>query len=248
MKADGEPEIRIFADQHQLAETAAHEFEAAAARYASAGRRLHAALSGGSTPALFFRNLARKDIGWDLVHFYWGDERCVPPDHPESNYLMTRRELLDLVGIPESNIHRIRGEDDPAGEAGRYAGEISGAVPAGSGGIPVFDWIFLGLGTDGHTASIFPGSVLQPDPSGLCAVGRHPVTGQLRITLTLPVINNAARVSFLAAGGGKAGVVGEILGRRGAFREYPASRVRPLEGTLEWFLDREAAGELTISD
>ena len=171
---------------------------------------------------------------------------CVPPENPESNYLMTRRTLLDKVSIPEANIHRIRGEEDPAAEAARYAKVIAGNVAGGSEGLPAFDWIFLGLGTDGHTASIFPGAGLQPDPLGICAVIRHPETGQERITLTMPVINNAARITFLTSGSGKAGVVKELLEGKDGARAYPASRVNPYQGALEWYLDREAAGELTI--
>lgn len=244
MKEVKEPVIRIFDDSPQLAEYAAMEFELAASLYAAEKREFAVALSGGATPALFFQILAAKRVDWDRVHLYWGDERCVPPDHENSNYLMTRLTLLGKIDIPEENIHRIRGEDAPGEEAVRYAGEIRRTVAPGEGAVPGFDWIILGLGTDGHTASIFPGFELQPEPGNVCAVAIHPETGQERITLTLQVINNARRVTFLAAGRNKASVAETILSRKGRYLDFPASRVNPRLGSLEWFLDREAAGNL----
>ena len=235
------PGIRIFQDEKHLAAAAADEFEQAVSRAFSWNRNLAVALSGGSTPALFFRFLARRKIEWSHVHLFWGDERCVPPDNIESNYLMTRKELLDRISIPGENIHRIRGEEPPGEEAVRYSEEIIKTVPATGRGLPGFDWILLGLGADGHTASIFPGFKMQPDPSTLCAIARHPVTGQERITLTLPVINNARRVSFLAAGSGKAETVASILEKKEGFFDFPAAHVIPVHGTLEWLLD-EASG------
>ncbi|MFH1964621.1 MAG: 6-phosphogluconolactonase, partial [Acidobacteriota bacterium] len=142
------PKVRKFRDKFQLAEAAALEFEAVALNASAKKKIFSVALSGGSTPALFFQNLSVKQIDWNYVHLYWGDERCVPPDHGDSNYLMTRRLLLDKISIPEWNVHRIRGEDVPAEEASRYAGEILRTVSPGDGGVPRFDWIFLGLGSD----------------------------------------------------------------------------------------------------
>jgi len=240
------PEIRIFKDKFQLAEAAALDFEAAVLNASTDNKIFTVALSGGSTPALLFEKLSVKPIDWTSVHLYWGDERCVSPDHGDSNYLMTRRTLLDKINIPVPNVHRIRGEDDPAGEASRYAGEILQTVLPGDEGIPRFDWIFLGLGEDGHTASVFPGDELHPD--SVCAVASHPGTGQKRITITLPVINNARRVSFLVAGNSKAKVVSAIMNENADYLDFPAAYVNPAPGILEWFLDLEAAGELTLDD
>ncbi len=245
MKAN-KPEIRVFDDSPQLAEYTAIEFERSSCQASSSNRDFSVALSGGSTPALFFQHLSVKKVDWERVHLYWGDERCVPPDHAESNYLMTRRMLLDEAGVPERNVHRIRGEAPPGEEAARYAEEIRRTVDIGENDLPRFDWIILGLGTDGHTASIFPGFELRPEPGNVCAVAAHPESGQERITLTLPVINNARRVTFLAAGVSKAPVVEAILNRTGRYLDFPASRVNPRQGALEWFLDTDAAGKLTI--
>ena len=239
------PEVRIFSDKVQLGDFAALEFEAAVKKSAEENRSFSVALSGGSTPALFFQSLSTKQVDWNYVHIYWGDERCVPPDHKDSNYLMTRLILLDKIDIPGENVHRIRGEETPGGEVIRYAGEILRSVNTGDGDIPRFDWIVLGMGSDGHTASIFPGFKLQSDPHNVCAVATHPETGQERITLTLPVINNARRVIFMAAGIGKAPVVSAILNKTRGYLDFPAARVNPAHGSLEWFLDTEAAGELT---
>jgi 6-phosphogluconolactonase len=246
MNEMNKPNIRVFKDKFQLAEAAALDFEAAVLSASTDNRIFTVALSGGSTPALLFENLSVKTIDWTSVHLYWGDERCVSPDHGDSNYLMTRRTLLDKINIPVPNIHRIRGEDDPVGEASRYAGEILQTVLPGDEGNPRFDWIFLGLGEDGHTASVFPGDELHP--GSICAVASHPETGQKRITLTLPVINNSRCVSFLVAGNSKARVVSAILNENADYLEFPAAHVNPDPGILEWFLDLEAAGELTIDD
>ncbi len=236
------PRVRKFRDKFQLAEAAALEFEVAVLNASIGKKNFSVALSGGSTPALLFQNLSVKQIDWNYVHLYWGDERCVPPDHGDSNYFMTRRLLLDKITIPELNVHRIRGEDAPEEEASRYAGEILRTVSPGNGGVPRFDWILLGLGSDGHTASLFPGYKLRSDSDSICAVGRHPETGQERITLTLPVINNARRVSFLVAGSGKAPVVSAIMNENANYLDFPAAHVNPAHGTLEWFLEREASG------
>jgi 6-phosphogluconolactonase len=248
MKELKEPLVRIFDDPPQLAEFTAMEFERAVSQSAAEARNFSVALSGGSTPALFFQHLAAKRVDWACVQLYWGDERCVPPDHRDSNYLMTRRMLLDKIDIPDENVHRIRGEDAPDEESVRYAGEIRRTLSPGEGLVPGFDWIILGLGTDGHTASIFPGFELRADPHNVCAVATHPETGQERITLTLPVINNARRVTFMAAGLSKAPVVEAILSRRERYLDFPASRVNPRRGSLEWLLDHDASWEFAISD
>jgi 6-phosphogluconolactonase len=148
---------------------------------------------------------------------------------------------LDHVSIPSKNIHRIFGENDPVEEAKRYAQEIGKFVPTSNSGFPQFDWILLGLGTDGHTASIFPGSNVLIEQENICAIAIHPESGQQRITLTLPVINNSKRVSFLVTGENKALVIAKILTGAEESKSLPASFVRPVNGILEWYLDQASA-------
>lgn len=235
-------DVKVFEDRFKLAEAAADEFAEVAERACFDVLELAVALAGGSTPSLFYSALARRKINWGRVHFYWGDERCVPPDNPESNFRSASRDLLDKIDIPGDNIHRIRGEDDPEREALRYGKEIAGNLAKGGRVFPEFDWIFLGLGSDGHTASLFPGGTLFPSDASLCAVASHPGTGQKRITFTLPLINHARRISFLVTGKEKAVVVSSILGRKEGSRDYPAAWINPVQGTTDWFLDRDSAG------
>lgn len=208
------------------------------------------ALSGGSTPQALFRHLAEAyggRIDWQQVHFFWGDERCVPPGHPDSNYGMTKKMLLDRIAIPETNVHRIRGEDDPSGEALRYGKLLHRQLPLRYGQ-PVFDLIILGMGDDGHTASIFPDQPQLLLAKTTCAVTRHPKSGQLRITLTGPAINNAENVAFLVTGGTKAEKVGAIFHRTSGWQGFPAAHVAPKEGNLYWFLDHAATEEMVKGD
>ena len=186
----------------------------------------------------------KNSIAWDAIHFFWGDERCVPPEHEDSNFRMAQQTLLEPLAIPQENIHRILGENEPAAEAMRYANEIQSHSRVASHEMPRFDWILLGLGTDGHTASLFPGMKVQEDPSGICAVAVHPESGQKRITLTLNVLNHAKRVTFIVTGKGKAEVVAEILNQSQKSETYPAAHVIPQQGELQWFLDEEAASKI----
>jgi 6-phosphogluconolactonase len=199
------------------------------------------ALSGGSTPGILFRHLAenyRERIPWEQVHFFWGDERCVPPDHPESNFGMTNEALFQHISMPPENIYRIRGEAPEQEEAVRYSTEIQQFVLQ-ENGWPAFDLVLLGIGADGHTASIFPEKMELFKSEKICAVATHPESGQRRITLTGRVISNARKVAFLVTGSSKREVVLEILERRGQWENYPASHVRAAED-LYWFLDEAA--------
>lgn len=155
---------------------------------------------------------------------------------------MTRETLFDHIEIPAGNIHRILGETTATTEAERYAREINQYLAPGAHGIPVFDWILLGMGTDGHTASLFPNSATLA-PKEWCVAAVHPETGQQRVSLTLPVINQARRVTFLVTGGEKANLVKNILKTK-VFEDLPAARVKPVSGKLEWYLDRTAAAQL----
>ena len=241
-------EIKIFSEPAKLAEAVAVQLKNKSKKANDAGRRFNLVLAGGSTPRAVYQVLARPEfknsIAWNWVHFFWGDERCVPPDHEDSNYRMARETLLDPLAIPKENIHRIHGENDPTAEATRYADEIKNNLKSPSGETPRFDWILLGLGTDGHTASLFPGGQPIEDPSGLCAVAVQPQSGQKRITFTHRVLNSAKRVTFIVTGKGKGQVVADILNESTTSNNYPAAQVHPQQGILQWFLDEEAAEKL----
>ena len=201
------------------------------------------ALSGGNSPKGLFKRLSNKykdEIPWDRIHFWWGDERCVPPDDDQSNYKMTVDYLFSNIDIPEKNIHRIRGEADPKKEAKRYSEELNTTLNS-RGKDPVFDIIILGLGEDGHTASIFPDQLELFENKDNCAVTEHPLTGQKRITFTGNVLNNANQVFFLVTGEKKAMRVAEIMNDSEAAKLLPAYYISPTNGDLIWFLDDAAA-------
>lgn len=206
------------------------------------------ALSGGSTPAYIFRYLSENyadRISWEKLLVFWGDERCVPPEDDESNYRMAYENLLQNVPIPDANIFRIRGEDDPVTEARQYSELVSSTVPEYRD-LPQFDLMLLGLGDDGHVASIFPD---RPDlfSSGqLFEAVFRPDRKQKRITATGRLINNSSKIYYIVTGKGKASIVSEIVeGKRGS-ELYPASRVMPGSGHLVWMLDNEAASMLKV--
>jgi len=232
----------IYPDKDSLAAAFACEFTRCLKVHAEEDDKpLRIALSGGSTPVNIFRQLSQETSweDWRDVHLYWGDERCVPPDHPESNYGNTQVNLLEPLGISQDQVHRIRGEEEPQGEADRYGQLLQEQLPVNNS-FPVFDWILLGLGKDGHTASIFPHQIEMWTAGSPCIVTSHPDSGQQRISLTGGVINVAKRVSFIASGREKAGVIREIFQKEGRYMEYPAFYVDPSSGNLEWYLDQDA--------
>ncbi len=236
-------DLRIFNTKQAVADHFSEYFM----ELAKGREEFHVALSGGSTPKLIFDvlRLEYKDqINWRKVHFYWGDERCVPPSDDQSNYKMTREHLLSGIEIPSENIHRILGENDPLDEAIRY-GELLGTALPLSGEVPQFDLVILGMGDDGHTASIFPHEIHLWDSDRNCELAEHPDTKQKRVTITGKVINNASHVSFLVTGDTKARKVKEIIHQLAGSEIYPASRVAPISGKLSWFLDAEAAKGVT---
>jgi 6-phosphogluconolactonase len=173
------------------------------------------------------------------VHLFWGDERCVSPDDPQSNFGMTERVFLEKIKIPDTNIHRILGENNPSAEAIRYSDEVRRFTNEREE-LPVFDLIILGLGEDGHTASIFPGNNELLCSENICEVAVHPESFQKRITLTVPVINNAETIIFLVTGEKKAKLVSEILGQSEPL-DYPAAHIKPGYGSVKWYLDAAAA-------
>ncbi len=228
--------IKIYSSINELAEDFAMEIILKIDDASCSEKPFNIMLSGGNTPKMLFEQLAKLSPAvksWEHVHFYWGDERCVPPNDPESNFGMAKAALLDHIQIPEANIHRIFGENDPDLEAQRYAKETSI--------IPVFDLIMLGMGDDGHTVSIFPNNLDLMHSSKLCEVATHPKTGQKRITITGKVIIASKVVAFLLTGKNKAGIIAEIFTKTGAYQTYPASYVHPEKGELMWLLDEEAA-------
>ena len=246
------PDLEILADASSLAERAAGLFAQMAGEAARTVRRFAVALAGGSTPRQMYVLLAEpafsSRVDWSRVHFFWGDERCVPPDHSDSNYRMVQEALLNHVPIPAGNIHRIPGELSPVDAARAYEHELQGFFVDG---IPRFDLILLGLGEDGHTASLFPGSeALRETKRQAVAVSHSTPPPPLvdRVTLTLPVLNAAANVIFLVAGAGKAERLAQVL--NGPFQpdNLPAQAVRPVSGYLLWLVDQAAAAEIPTLD
>ena len=203
------------------------------------------ALSGGSTPRSLYEVLADPDepfralIPWSNIHFFWSDERHVLPDHQDSNYRMAYEAMLSHVPVSEGNVHRVSSENPDAAAAARAYEETLVEVTKAS--LPQLDLILLGLGTDGHTASIFPGSEVLHEAKRLVAAPWVEQLKTYRITMTLPLINNAASVLFLVSGTEKAEIVKDVL--QGPKR-YPAQEVKPANGELLWMLDREAASKL----
>jgi 6-phosphogluconolactonase len=222
--------IRVFENSRELARGAAEHFVALAQKDS-----FTVALSGGSTPKVLYQVLAeefREQVLWSKVQFFWSDERHVAPDHPDSNYRMAHEALLSRVPVLESNVHRVRSENPSAQEA---ADEYEKII------VPRLDLILLGLGTDGHTASIFPGSEVLHETKRLIAAPWVEKLNAYRITMTLPLLNNGASVLFLVSGAEKAEIVKEVL--EGP-QKYPAQFVQPTNGELIWMLDRDAARNL----
>jgi 6-phosphogluconolactonase len=228
-----------------LAREAAQHFPDLAREAADSRGRFSVALSGGSAPAALYGLLAqdpfRAQIPWAQVHLFWGDERCVPPDHPDSNYRLAYETLIRHVPIPSANVYRIRGEIEPDLAARAYERTLQDFF---CGPRTRFDLVLLGLGDDGHTASLFPGSEALHERERLVAAVEasyedRPVH---RVTLTLPALNTARQVLFLVTGSAKAGIVQVVL--EGPAGHLPTQQIRPTAGQAVWMLDREAASQL----
>lgn len=206
------------------------------------GDKFHLAISGGKTPDLLFAVLADKypqSPLWQKVNFWWVDERMVPPTHPESNFGVVQRLLFSQILIPEENIHRIKGENNPQEEALAYSLHIQKSLPQ-SENWPVFDLILLGMGDDGHTASIFPDQMELLHSGNICDVATHPVSGQKRVTLTGEVINSASKICFLVTGKEKANRLEEILNRSSEASLLPAFHIK----NARWHIDLAAARQI----
>lgn len=240
-------EIEIFPSPDELAVAAAEKWIALANGQTQNNQMFHVALSGGSTPKRLFHLLAENSyanrMNWERVHVYFGDERFVPSDHADSNFRMANEALLSLVAIPSENIHRVPTElPDAASAASAYEKELRAHLPK-TGNTVCFDLIFLGLGTDGHTASLFPDTSALTETRKLVTDVHVKKLDSMRITLTYPVINQARNVIFLVEGESKKEIVREILGSPGQQKKYPAQGIQP-SGQLCWMLDRAAASGL----
>lgn len=241
-------EVECFSDRGEMVRVEA-ERVVAQARHAIAYRgRFLLALSGGSTPRPLYELLASRTfmtrIEWPRVHVFWGDERCVPPDRPESNYRMAREALLDHVPLPQTNVHRIRGEDQPSEAASTYE-ELLGTFFGSRESSPnvTFDLVLLGMGADGHTASLFPGSPAARETRRWVVASPGPQAGSWRVSLTPVLLNAAENVTFLVSGAEKAERLKDVLedGQPGLL---PAQLIRPTHGALHWMVDAAAAARL----
>jgi len=243
MRAD----VAVLPSAAALADAAAARFVAAAGDAISSRGQFIVALAGGSTPRDTYLRLGTEalvsKVMWSRVHVLWGDERCVPPDHIESNYRMARETLLDRVPVPAANVHRIHGEDDPATAAEVYEATLRALLrtPAAAR----IDLVLLGLGEDGHTASLFPGSAAVHEQTRWVMAARASAASMWRITLTPAVINAAADVLFLVSGGAKAGILRRVIEGPRRPEELPAQAIAPSNRRVRWYVDAAAAAELT---
>ena len=235
--------IEVHSDAHAAARAGAEAFVAAARAAVEARGRFSVALAGGTAPREMYSLLASDELAsripWQGVHLFWGDERCVPPMHPRSNYAMAWDAFIRHVPIPDENVHRMRGELPAEEGAARYRQELAAFFGPG---VPRFDVIHLGLGPDAHTCSLFPFDGLLRERSLPIAPALMRELGEPRVTFTLPVVNAAARVEMFVVGGGKAEVVRKVLkGPLDPFR-LPAQLVHPVDGDYVWIMDEAAAG------
>jgi 6-phosphogluconolactonase len=238
------PQVIIQPDVENLARAAALLIEAIADEVLKDNQTFSVALSGGSTPRSLYELLAstefRDRIDWSRTYFFFGDERCVPPDSPESNYRMAFESMLGPMSLPDEHIFRWRSELEPAETAEIYAQDIFEFF----GGPPGFDLVLLGLGEDGHTASLFPHSPALAETKHFAVANWVEKLEQFRLTLTFPAINSASNVIFLAAGPAKSEAAAAILNEEGDVSSLPALGVNPRTGRVWWLLDAEAASGL----
>ncbi len=238
--------ILIYADLEELSQAAADFFVKLSVEASSSKGGFAVAISGGSTPRRFLSLLTARPrlerVPWTSTHIFWADERCVPPEHPDSNYNLAHEALLSKVPIPKENVHRIEGEENSEKAARDY--EESLRLFFGTQPLPIFDLIILGAGADGHTASLFPGSAAVNERRRIVMPIHAEPPKPDRVTLTLPVLNNAIWAIFLASGREKAAVLHEIM-EDGNPKHYPAGLVKPVHGHVTWLVDRAAASLLS---
>lgn len=237
-------DLTVFSDPRALAEGAAALIAALAGEAVSERGRFTVALAGGNTPRPVYERLAARPhedrVAWDRVEVFFGDERCVPPDDARSNYRLAQEALLDRVPLPPDNVHRIRGEEDPAAAARDYEQELRRCF--GPASIPVFDLICLGMGDNGHTASLFPATPVLHESRRWAAPVYVQELAAWRVTLTAPVLNAAREVVFLVTGANKADMLRRV--RTGPYTpdELPAQLIEPASGRVRWLVDAAAAG------
>jgi 6-phosphogluconolactonase len=239
-------DLRIFQDTELLSRHAAEIFAEQAAQSITAHDRFLVALNGGSTPTRLFQLLATEyqdKVDWSKVHIFWGDERCVPPNDPGSSYGQARDAFLNHVSISDSNIHRVNTSLSPAEAASDYALILSNFSTAHFS-FPRFDLVYLGMGEDGHAASLFPGSPVEVTETTLPVTAQYQDRPANRVTLTQLVFNQAHMVVFMATGEKKAVTLAEVLSDRYNPELYPAQRIEPKDGELIWLVDEEAASKL----
>jgi 6-phosphogluconolactonase len=242
------PEIRIFKNIEVLSRDAAEIFAQQAARSIRERGQFLVALNGGSTPARLFQLLAseyRDRVEWSNTHIFWGDERLVSADDPESSYGQARKLFLSHVPIPDNNIHPVNGALEPSKAVDDYAGTLKrfAAAPLE---FPSFDLVYLGMGEDGHTASLFPGSPLDVTDPVIGVTAQYQNRPAQRVTLTPPVFNRARVIAFMATGEKKASTLAEVLSGRYQPELLPAQRIEPKDGKVIWLIDDEAASKLPM--
>ena len=244
--------VSILPEPSAVARAAAEMFTNAAVGAVKARGVARLAISGGSTPKAMLAMLASPDehfltaVPWSQVQLFWVDERCVPPDHPDSNFGMTKRAMLNGVPLPVENIHRMEGELEPEEGASRYEAEIRNAFRLEGAETPTFDLIFLGMGDDGHTASLFPHTEALNEMARICVANHVPQKDTWRLTLTWPVITQGRQVAFLIEGAAKSEVLRMVF--QGAYdpESYPSQLIRPANGELTLLVDEAAASKLEL--
>ena len=240
----GSTEVKIYQNTKQVVKSLAKEIFNLT--NSTNQERFNILLSGGNTPSELFQKLSKKyaeTIDWERIHLWWGDERCVSPENENSNYKQAYDYLISQISIPTENIHRIKGENNPEEEAIRYEQEIKENINY-RGENPVFDLVLLGLGEDGHTASIFLDEIEMFEDERVCVITKHPLTGKKRITITGKVLNNANRVFFMVTGANKSQRISEIMNDDEAAKLLPAYYISPTNGELIWFIDEAAAQKI----
>ena len=238
-------DLSVYPSKSELIQSTVKILIESILRVTRTGTPYHLALAGGRTPRDIYALLAeernRKQIEWNGVHLFWGDERMVPPNASDSNFRMVRESLLDRIEIPAANIHRMRGEMPPQTAASEYDELLRETFPSTP---PMFDLVLLGLGEDGHTASLFPGTHVLAVTDQLAAAVYVPKLSAWRVTLTLPVLNNAREILFVVSGAGKAEIVKRIMAMNQPDPDLPATLVLPTRGRVKWLLDSDAAALL----
>ena len=241
------PKIKVYKNLQELSIAAAELFVDSAAQAIVARGRFLTVLSGGNTPNPLYQTLAvapyRDQINWAKVHVFWGDERCVPRDDPDNSYYQARLALLDHVDIPADNIHRIQSDLEPAAAATDYARtlKVFSTPPLDW---PRFDLVLLGMGEDGHTASLFPGSPVEITTPTVAVTANYQDRPAKRVSLTPLIFNLARQIVFLVSGGGKSETLTSVLNAEYHPEQYPAQRIRPTDGEVIWLVDEAAASRL----